>query len=72
VVLTAPRVLVAVLAFVALAAGAYALGRATGGSTAAPSAATRTTSGPRTVAAPEFLRVPQLQPVGALPELRGG
>jgi hypothetical protein len=72
VVLTAQRLLVAVLALTALAAGAYALGRATGGG-ATTSAAVRTRpASPRALARSEPLRVPRLQPVGALPDLRSG
>lgn len=71
-VLTAPRLLVAVLALVALAAGAYALGRATGGVTTTAAALHARPATARPLARPEPLRVPRLQPVGALPDLRGG
>lgn len=70
-VLTAPRLLAAVFTLMILVAGAYTLGRATRVRAPAP-AAHATSTGPRALAAPQALRVPLLEPVGALPDLRSG
>jgi hypothetical protein len=65
VILTARRALIAVLALVALAAGAYGLGRATGGGESAAAA-------PKPISRAQVPVVPTLRPAGAVPDLRGG
>jgi hypothetical protein len=64
-------VLLAVLVLAALAAGAFALGRATREEDG-PTARSGVPTAPRPLDPAQSQPIPALSPVGALPDLRGG